>query len=156
MSLAQLDSIIGKVDQTIETLERNLPDHVRRAGLNAKELIDSRITNTGLNAEGQSITNQFTGNVYSVDYAEFKKSKGRQVAYVDLQLTGDMWRNVGVEETVSGNEFKVTVQPRNEENQKKMDDNARRYGPILALSDEESAEIGDIFLQSIINDFEIL
>ena len=67
-------------------------------------------------------------------YKEFRQKLGRQVAYMDLTLTGDMWaawRPVPISNTAYGVTFTSTEQ------NKIAGYLEERFGPIFELTDEE-------------------
>ena len=70
-------------------------------------------------------------------YKEFRQKLGRQVAYMDLTLTGDMWaawRPVPISNTAYGITFTTSEQ------NKIAGYLEERFGPIFELSDEELAQ----------------
>jgi len=78
------------------------------------------------------------GADYSERYKKYRQEKGRQTAFVDLTLTGDMFRGLQIVEVeVQENGMKIYMGFTRQEDFKKYTDNRVRYGDFLALSEKE-------------------
>lgn len=99
--------------------------------------VEGRITEEGIDAHGNPLP------PYSPGYLAYKKKKGRYTGKTDLRFTDRMWRNTNIDaEETTDDGFVVTIRPRSEENQKKMDANAERYHiDPLEMSSTEQVEL---------------
>jgi hypothetical protein len=134
---------------------------LRAAALYAAPAVQSRVQQDGQKADGTDLPPYDSGRSFSTSspigrrfgdvankrqkkafgnsdsfgsYKEFRQSLGRQVAYMDLTLTGDMWaawRPVPISNTAYGVTFTSTEQ------NKIAGYLEERFGPIFELSDEE-------------------
>jgi hypothetical protein len=83
--------------------------------------------------------------------ARFKKKlevptgpKGRYKGYVDYDLTGDLWRNIGlVEKKTTDSGSRLAIGPRTEVNEKKIEGNKR--GTPLRASTQEKSQVRESF-----------
>lgn len=78
------------------------------------------------------------GYDYSERYKKYRQEKGRQTAFVDLTLTGDMFRGlqiIGIEYKENGIEIYIGFT--RQEDFEKYTDNRVRYGDFLALNEKE-------------------
>jgi hypothetical protein len=137
---------------------------LRAAALYAAPAVQSRVQQDGQKADGTDLPPYDSGRSFSTSspigrrfgdvankrqkkafgnsdsfgsYKEFRQSLGRQVAYMDLTLTGDMWaawRPVPISNTAYGVTFTSTEQ------NKIAGYLEERFGPIFELSDEELAQ----------------
>jgi hypothetical protein len=137
---------------------------LRAAALYAAPAVQSRVQQDGQKADGTDLPPYDSGRSFSTSspigkrfgdvankrqkkafgnsdsfgsYKEFRQKLGRQVAYMDLTLTGDMWaawRPVPISNTAYGVTFTSTEQ------NKIAGYLEERFGPIFELSDEELAQ----------------
>ena len=88
-----------------------------------------RVFNENLGTEGQNI------GQYSKGYAQYRKDRGLQTAKVDLQLEGDLKKDIRVFDTAKG----VVIKFVNPLATKKGRDNEKRFKKtIFALTENES------------------
>ena len=134
---------------------------LRAAALYAAPAVQSRVQQDGQKADGTDLPPYDSGKSFSTSspigkrfgdvankrqkkafgnsdsfgsYKEFRQKLGRQVAYMDLTLTGDMWaawRPVPISNTAYGVAFTTTEQ------NKIAGYLEERFGPIFELTDEE-------------------
>ena len=137
---------------------------LRAAALYAAPAVQARVQQDGQKADGTDLPPYDSGRSFSTSspigrrfgdvankrqkkafgnsdsfgsYKEFRQKLGRQVAYMDLTLTGDMWaawRPVPISNTAYGVTFTSTEQ------NKIAGYLEERFGPIFELSDEELAQ----------------
>jgi len=137
---------------------------LRAAALYAAPAVQARVQQDGQKADGTDLPPYDSGRSFSTSspigrrfgevankrqrkafgssdsfgsYKEFRQSLGRQVAYMDLTLTGDMWaawRPVPISNTAYGVTFTSTEQ------NKIAGYLEERFGPIFELSEEELAQ----------------
>lgn len=133
--------------------------------LNATQLVNSRIVDTGTDANGQPLVHKRSGKDYSdtqlpvstfvdsgmitpgkakslpvfVSYVDVKKSIGRYTGKRNLTLTGAMWKNTGLtSKQVTPGGFVATVAGKTAETQMKLDNNSIQSDTnVLTLSKEE-------------------
>lgn len=78
------------------------------------------------------------GYDYSERYKKYRQEKGRQTAFVDLTLTGDMFRGLQIVEIeVQEDGMKIHMGFTRQEDLEKYTDNRVRYGDFLALTEKE-------------------
>jgi len=137
---------------------------LRAAALYAAPAVQARVQQDGQKADGSDLPPYDSGKSFSTNspigkrfgevankkqkkafgnsnsfgsYKEFRQKLGRQVAYMDLTLTGDMWaawRPVPISNTAYGVTFTTSEQA------KIAGYLEERFGPIFELSDEELAQ----------------
>jgi hypothetical protein len=137
---------------------------LRAAALYAAPAVQARVQQDGQKADGTDLPPYDSGRSFSTSspigkrfgevankrqrkafgssdsfgsYKEFRQKLGRQVAYMDLTLTGDMWaawRPVPISNTAYGVTFTSTEQ------NKIAGYLEERFGPIFELTDEELAQ----------------
>lgn len=134
---------------------------LRAAALYAAPAVQARVQQDGQKADGTDLPPYDSGRSFSTSspigrrfgdvankrqkkafgnsdsfgsYKEFRQKLGRQVAYMDLTLTGDMWaawRPVPISNTAYGVTFTSTEQ------NKIAGYLEERFGPIFELTDKE-------------------
>lgn len=78
------------------------------------------------------------GYDYSERYKKYRQEKGRQTAFVDLTLTGDMFRGLQIVEIeVQEDGIRIHMGFTRQEDFEKYTDNRVRYGDFLALTEKE-------------------
>lgn len=78
------------------------------------------------------------GYDYSERYKKYRQEKGRQTAFVDLTLTGDMFRGLQIVEIeVQEDGMRIHMGFTRQEDFEKYTDNRVRYGDFLALTEKE-------------------
>lgn len=137
---------------------------LRAAALYAAPAVQSRVQQDGQKADGSDLPPYDSGKSFSTSspigkrfgevankkqkkafgnsdsfgsYKEFRQKLGRQVAYMDLTLTGDMWaawRPVPISNTAYGVTFTTSEQA------KIAGYLEERFGAIFELSEEELAQ----------------
>lgn len=144
--------------------------------LNATQLINSRIVDTGTDADGNPLVHKKSGKVYSdaelpvsafvdngmisaskaktlppfVSYVDVKQSIGRHTGKRNLTLTGAMWKNTGLtSKQVTKGGFVATVSGKTVETQVKLDNNSNLSDTnVLTLSTgEEEILAGDLDIE---------
>lgn len=130
------------MDELWGDIADGIPNVVQTIALDAKQKIQSRIQEKGLSFEEVS----FPG--YTDKYAKRREKKGRQVGFVDMTVTGGMFRRMQIIETgQKGDEYVVTVGGADQDTQDKIDGNSfgngkwPGRGDIMAVSENEEAEL---------------
>lgn len=139
-----LDPLIQK----LESFRNELPSIIERLAQgianDAASIIVNRTQIQGKNAARQSLTS--SGGPYTVQYAKFRKKKGRQTTFLDLTFTGEMLQSISLKsKSISQNKFSIKIAPSdtrrsgsgNFNNAEIMEVHEERFGEIMALSDEE-------------------
>lgn len=131
-----------EIESLMQNIADGIPDIVQTIALDAKQKIQSRIQEKGLSSEEVS----FPG--YTDKYAKRREKKGRQVGFVDMTVTGGMFRRMQIIETgQKGDEYVVAVGGADDETQDKIDGNSfgndkwSGRGDIMAVSENEEAEL---------------
>lgn len=135
----------ANIDKLRNMLATELPTINERAALNASSLVKNRIINTGVNGD-----DKYLGEYEDTPYKKFRKKTGRQIEYVDLNYSGQMFRDIGVvKQTVDNTIIKTVVGPKDTKVRKggvKTSDiaegNAERYGNFMKPNAEEISMIG--------------
>lgn len=135
---------MNQLVQNIEDLINDLPvivgDIILQIGLDGKALIQRRVQEEGKTASGES-----TG-LYSIPYGKRRAKKGRQINFVDVTDTGEMWRSIGFKEKKQNNkESIVTIAGRDEFTQNKINWNSEKKFEILKLSESEEETLNGVF-----------
>jgi len=135
---------VNQLVQNIENLINDLPvivgDIILQIGLDGKALIQRRVQEEGKTASGES-----TG-LYSTAYEKKRAKKGRQINFVDVTDTGEMWRSIGFKEKKQNNkESIVTIAGRDEFTQNKINWNSEKKFEILKLSGSEEETLNSVF-----------
>lgn len=84
---------------------------MKAAMYQAKQAVGIRIFEDNQNMKGESF-----GSYKSEAYKKFRKSKGKQTAKVDLQLSGTLARSIS--DVVSSNGYSVILKPTKEPNER--------------------------------------
>ena len=150
MALELEQFLIQSENFIIEVLQK-LPNAVTGAAIEAASEIDRRITESGQNADGGQLGN-YTDGVYK----QKRQKIGHTTAFVNLQFTGDMWRDVGVVASkTQGSITTATIGAKFKESDDKLFFNSVRYNDeILELKQQEednAAEFIDDAMQEIID-----
>lgn len=134
---------MNKFEQNINELLANIDKVVSDALLilagDAKAIIQNRVQQQGKTASGNS-----TGQ-YTQKYKKHRENEGYQTSYMDLTYSGEMWRSIGVTETVVAKQSKVTVAGRDTLTQLLIDVHSEKRFEVLKLSKEEEVVIDEIF-----------
>lgn len=133
------------VNRLNESILIQMPEINERAALNASSLVKNRIINSGVNGD-----DKYLGEYEDTPYKKFRAKTGRQIEFVDLNYTGQMFRDIGVmKQITNGAVVKTVVGPKDTKNRKggvKTSDiaegNAERYGNFLKPNQEEISLIG--------------
>lgn len=139
---------MNQVELNFNNLINELPlilsDSMLELGLDAKALIQQRVQEKGLNAQGGKTPD------YSESYALYRTKKGRQTSFMDLTNTGDMWQSTGVvNREQNDKETKVTVAGRDGFAQMKLNVNSEKRFEVLKLSKEEEDILSEIIYDKI-------
>lgn len=153
-----------RFDLLIEAWPTVMQKESETLSLEGKALLQRRIQQTGMDATGTPL------RPYTKEYERFKRGasgrkpktrKGRAAraakpataskpvgkfsGHVDLTLTGQMWRNIGiVEERRSGGFYETVLGGRTDLTKKKMKGNAKRRPRWERLSARETEILGGI------------
>jgi hypothetical protein len=151
MATLELQQFLQQSRNFVRDIEEKLPNAVTAAAIEAASEIDRRITESGQNSSGAQL-GDYTDGVYK----QKRQKRGLTTAYVNLQFTGDMWRDVGVIDTkTQGNITTATIGARFKDADDKLFFNSVRYNDgILELNQQEAAnaaEVIDDAMQEIIN-----
>lgn len=137
-------TIQKNIQKVIDTLPDIMSDVMLTIANDAKALIQRRVQQKGLNASGNHTPK------YSDSYAKRRQKKGRQINFMDLTDTGEMWRSIGVTNNrKEPNRTIVTVAGRDEFTQNKVDWNSTKQFEVLKLTKEEEAVLDEIFNELI-------
>ena len=140
-----LDTLIANMDR----LNAVLPDLVLKntevAALDALSLADSRITSTGINAQGAPFED------YTPSYKRAKTKKGRYRGHVDFSLTGQMLASTttGFEriapttKTITNGRARIAFDGRDDLTRKKLAGNSKKRGAFLNPSPSELKVVSD-------------
>ena len=127
-----INEVIAGLDALIGNFMPIINDEVTTVAQDGLALVDRRITREGKNAQGNAFPR------YTPGYEAQKKRAGRYRGIVDLQFTGDMWKNTRVvSNTVSGTSVRVVVAGGDKFTQDKIDGNSDLRGDILQVSEKE-------------------
>ena len=100
----------------------------RGVALDAKAIIEKRVVNTGVSANGTPYT------PYSNYWRRERQKKGKQVDHKDFMFTQSMWRNTGI---VGITPASVTIGPASQDRHKAQYNVDREKVEILDLNDKE-------------------
>lgn len=115
---------------------------------NSKDMVQTRVQSYGQTSRGGTA---FDMSPYSERRTNERLAKGRQVNFVDLTFTGDMWRGIGItSQTVSGNIANVNLGGQNADTITKLVDMEAIKGFNLEPTDNERR----IIEEDIQKDFE--
>lgn len=101
---------------------------LRGVALDAKAIIEKRVVNTGVSANGTPYT------PYSNYWRRERQRKGKQVDHKDFMFTQSMWRNTGI---VGITPASVTIGPASQDRHKAQYNVDREKVEILDLNDKE-------------------
>ena len=101
---------------------------LRGVALDAKAIIEKRVVNTGVSANGTPYT------PYSNYWRRERQKKGKQVDHKDFMFTQSMWRNTGI---VGITPASVTIGPASQDRHKAQYNVDREKVEILDLNDKE-------------------
>jgi hypothetical protein len=71
-------------------------------------------------------------------YKQIREYSGLKTDKTDLTFTGAMWRNTGI---IRHSKMMALIGPKAPDERKKMDNLGKRYGTIMALTEEERAKL---------------
>ena len=150
------ESFDKELENLMQTIAESMPDILQTIALDAKQKIQNRIQEKGLSSEEVS----FPG--YTDKYAKRREKKGRQTNFVDMTVTGGMFRRMQIIGAgQKGDEYVVTVGGADQDTQDKIDGNSfgngkwTGRGDIMAVSkneEEELTENWDNEIQKIIDE----
>lgn len=137
MTPEEFSASVRKLSELIVT---EMPRINERAALNASSLVKNRVINTGVNGEGN-----YLGMYEDTPYKRFRASTGRQIDFVDLNYSGQMFRDIGVvKQITNGAIVKTVVGPKDTKVRKGgaktseiAEGNAERYGNFMKPNEEE-------------------
>jgi hypothetical protein len=110
-----LDQFIQKLQVLSDSLEDIVLDAMDTAALDSIALLQRRIQEEGKDAEGNA------WRPYSEEYEKYKEKEGKTGnGLVNFTFSGRMMNNIGIVAKTKGQIVTVTVRPRSEENQLKM------------------------------------
>jgi hypothetical protein len=164
MSIEQFIKKIATIEQRLNS-ER--PKEAELIGREALALIRRRIQNTGDDAQGKDLGNYSQTDVpaffffnrsvtaageakvrkaakqkQKISYADFREFNNRPTDFVNLTFTGAMWREMAAKVTSNTQtSTTVTITPTTPRSAKVLGFNITRYGDILALSQNELAQL---------------
>lgn len=138
-------------EETINTIDSfmiNFEDEVEailgRMALDSKAVIQDRVQEEGKSAANVPFAD------YTPQYKRSKQKKGRYTGKVDLTDTGDMWRNIGLQEKGSdGNNVFAVIAGGRKETKDKLRWNERMRKGVLALTEKEEKQAAEIFEEEI-------
>lgn len=136
--MANLEEFIGKMKNLSKDLEENFGDAILEGSITAKSLVQNRIQERGISS------NNVPFGEYAESTKKIRKKEGKQIIFVDLTDSGEMWKRIGVvNEKKSKNFVAIKIGAKDEFTRKKLEDNTERFGPIMDLSITEEMDIVD-------------
>ena len=123
-----VEQYISKVDQFLANINEVLNGCVLVAANSLSNSIAQRIQSTGTNEKGTPY------KPYSVGYAKYRQTIGRQTDHRSLLLTGEMWNSFKARPSGT---LECIVEFNNAANQKKAQDNAKIIGDFVQPSMKE-------------------
>lgn len=160
--MADLNDVIRALRQTADELDQEIPALLLEQEITAKSLVQDRIQEKGLNAQGKKLGDYSNTKVPAfwfigkgsratdaklkvlsdegkyISYSDFRKLDGKQEGYVDLTFTGQMWRETGLtKQNVSQKQAVIVIGQTTKRSEDIAKYNEERYGNFLELSDEE-------------------
>lgn len=138
-----LNDLIAKFDKLIAAVPGIVLEQTEVAALDALALVDQRITQTGVDANGSQFVD------YTPNYKKLKTAKGRYRGHVDFMDSGQMLAStqagfeniVPIEKSVTGATAKVVFDGRDEITKKKLEGN-NKYRP--GFLNPSKAEVGAV------------
>lgn len=135
---------MNQVEINIQALINDIPvivsDILLSLGNDAKALIQQRVQENGKDSKGGSTPK------YSPGYEKYRQRRGRQVGFMDLTLSGEMWRSIGVtEKKQDGKNSIITVAGRDQLTQTKIDAHSEKRFVVLELSTDEEGILSEVF-----------
>jgi hypothetical protein len=111
-------------------------------------LISMRIQQDGQDAEGDVMTSDSakTEGAYSKPYARKRKAAGRQIAQVDLTMTGDLMRNFQVIDVSSKEATAGFLASKQGDKAEYLE---AYYGPVFGLTKEEGTMVADVVVDEL-------
>ena len=89
----RLEDVPNIIQQLINEIQSFAPDWNRTAGQNMLSEINTRVVQTGTNAQGNPMKNP-KGQTYSSPYAKYRRKQGATSSRRIYNLTGDFWSGV--------------------------------------------------------------
>lgn len=174
--MSEVRKISNGIQSFIDDLKRQLPNKSTEIGLDAVDMITSRIIETGKNAQGSDL--RYKGKVYSdtevpafffknksrtgsaeamvqsfiddgetLSYEEFRQINNLPTDHVTLSFTSRMWNAFTVIEVIDQTgAVKIKLGTRQTEEAEKLQYQVDRYGPILQVSEIEKGELNQSLL----------
>lgn len=132
-------SFEDNIQKVINELPNIISDIMLTIANDAKALIQQRVQQLGLNANGNPTPE------YSESYKKVRQRKGLQVDHMDLTNTGEMWRSTGiVSNSRKGENIVVSIAGRDVETQNKINWASEKQFEVLKLTKEEEQILDDI------------
>lgn len=149
--MATLDQFISQAKNFLKDVEEVYPDTVAESAITAASLIQNRIQETGIGSDGSQL-GEYTNDLYK----QKRAARGLPTSYVNLDFTGDMWRDIKlIEVKTSRGLTTAKIGAQFQENDDKLFYNSIRYDDdILAVTSEEEEELAEILndgLQALVN-----
>lgn len=126
-----LDDLIGRFTNALNSLDTALTEEMQTVAEDGLAMVDRRIVREGKGTDGPLPD-------YTPAYLKKKEKAGRYRGHVDLTLSGDMWKNIGVVSvTPEGDGVRATVGGMDQKTRDKMMGNNRKRPGFLSLTNEE-------------------
>lgn len=127
-----LDEFIQVLDRAYAALPVLVGEEMEVVAGDGLVLVDRRIHREGKDSKGSAFPD------YTPAYKKKKQEAGRYTGKVDLQLTNEMWKNIGIVEKSSTNDTStVTLGGKDQFTRDKMSGNNIKRRDWFSLSDEE-------------------
>lgn len=127
-----IDDLISKFGGMVNGYNTILKEEMETIAEDGLVLVDRRITREGKNAQGSPFAD------YTPGYKKQKQEKGRYRGMVDLTLSGEMWKNIGITNSgPSDKGYTVTLGGKDKFTRDKMEGNNKARPGWFTLSDQE-------------------
>lgn len=141
-----LDEFIKALQSFNTELEIELPNIMARLALDAKDMIEQRVTTTGLNANNDKF-----GDYVEGAYKNTREERGLETSFVDFRNTGRMWNSITVIGTkITAKLATATLGSNSPEEEDKLEWQYDRYNSeVLELTISEIAELETTFAAEV-------
>jgi len=141
-----LDDFLKALRDFNAALPKELPRIMAALALDAKDMIEQRVTTTGQSATGEKF-----GDYVEGPYKEMRNERGLETSYVDFRNTNEMWRSISVVGTkITANLATATIGSETQDGEDKLEWQHDRYDKeVLALTQEEIKELEETATKEI-------
>lgn len=142
-----INEFISNLRATTDALIQSIEQTTLIASNDAIALLQQRVQETGIDANGNAFED------YTPAYKKSKTKKGKYSGHVDLTVSGEMWRSIGITEERGENGIYTAVIGGRDENTKDLIKYNSDHRNFMILSESEIKTITDIYEENITNDF---